>query len=143
MQDNVPMSRTLNTINQREKTMNDLTDLTEFQQRAMTLAVAKMLNGNHFSVCDLREIAKIIGREQALCGRDFSALNTLHCVDWAQMGPDLARLTSEKCLELLDLPAQTIDEVALAIPAEDLAEDLVEKPTRPANRLRLAFWRSA
>jgi hypothetical protein len=82
-------------------------DLTEFQQRAMALAVVKMLKGKHFSVSDMREIAKTIGREQALGGRDFSALSALHCVDWADMGPDLARLTREKCLELLGLPAQT------------------------------------
>lgn len=110
-------------------------DLTEFQQRAMALAVVKMLNGKHFSVSDLREIAKTIGREQALGGRDFAALSALHCVDWADMGPDLARLTREKCLELLGLPAQTIDMVAPEKPAE--------KPSEPAKRLRLAFWRAA
>lgn len=113
-----------------------MNDLSEFQQRAMALAVVKMLNGKHFSVSDLREIAKTMGRERALGGRDFAALSALHCVDWADMGPDLALLTREKCLELLGLPVQTIDLVAPSAGQP-------EKPSEPARRLRLAFWRSA
>lgn len=110
-----------------------MNDLTEFQQRAMSLAVVKMLSGKHFSVTDVREIAKTIGREQALGGRDFSALSALHCVDWADMGPDLARMTKEKALELLGLPPQTLEAVAPEKPAE--------RPSEPAKRLRLAFWK--
>ena len=110
-----------------------MNDLTEFQQRAMALAVVKMLNGKHFSVTDLREIAKTIGREKALGGRDFSALSALHCVDWADIGPDLARLTREKCIELLGLPEMTIEMVAPEKPAE--------KPSEPAKRLRLSWWK--
>jgi len=110
-----------------------MNDLTEFQQRAMALAVVKMLNGKHFSVSDMRDIAKTLGREQVLGGRDFAALNALHCVDWADMGPELARLTREKCLEMLGLPAQTIDMAQTEQPSE--------KPSERAKRLRLAFWR--
>lgn len=104
--------------------------LTEFQQRAAAVAVVKMLSGKHFSVCDLDAIAKTIGREPALAGRDYAALRSLHCVDWADMGAELARLTREKCLELLGLPPQTIEIVQPA-----------EKPHEPAKRLRLAWWK--
>lgn len=110
-----------------------MNDLTEFQQRATSLAVVKMLGGTYFSVSDLRDIAKTIGREHSLGGRDFSALSALHCVEWANMGPDLARLTREKCLELLGLPAEVIDMVHPAAPTE--------RPSEPAKRLRLAFWK--
>lgn len=110
-------------------------DLTEFQQRACAVAVVKMLQGKHFSICDLDALGKAMGREQAMAGRDYAALRGLHCVDWADMGPDLARLTREKCLELLGLPVQTIDMIEPERPAE--------KPTEPAKRLRLAFWRAA
>lgn len=82
--------------------------LSEFQQRACAVAVVKMLQGKHFSICDLDSIAKT-------------------------MGPELARLTREKCLELLGLPPQTIELVQQEHPRE--------KPTEPAKRLRLAFWR--
>jgi len=110
-----------------------MTDLTEFQQRACATALVKMLSAKHFSICDLDAIAKTMGRDSALAGRDYAALRTLHCVDWADMGPDLARLTREKCFELLGLPAQTIDVVQPEAKAE-------AKPER-ARRLRLAFWR--
>ena len=110
-------------------------DLTEFQQRAVVLAVVKMLNGRYFSVSDLRVIAQAIGREQALSGSDFLALRVLHCVDWVEMGPDLARLTRGKCLDLLGLPPQTIDMIAPERPADRTSE--------PAKRMRLAFWRAA
>ena len=63
-------------------------NLTEFQQRACAAGVVKMLSGKHFSICDLDAIAKAIGRESALAGRDYAALRTVHCVDWADMGPD-------------------------------------------------------
>lgn len=108
-------------------------DMTEFQQRAAAAAVMKMLQGKHFSVCDLDAIAKTMGREQSLAGRDYSALRSLHCVDWADMGPELARMTREKCLELLGLPAQTVEMVEPVKHAE--------QPQQQAARLRLAFWR--
>lgn len=109
-----------------------MSDLTEFQQRAAAAAVVKMLSNKHFSICDLDAIAKTLGREGHLAGRDYAALRGVHCMDWADMGPDLARLTREKCLEMLGLPAQTIDMVH---PVRQ------EKAHEPASRLRLAFWK--
>jgi hypothetical protein len=111
-----------------------MNDMTEFQQRAAAMAVVKMLNGKHFSVSDLDAIAKTMGRESAIAGRDYHALRGLHCVDWADMGPELARLTREKCIELLGLPPATVDMVQPAERAEPAEE--------PAKRLRLAFWKS-
>lgn len=112
-----------------------MNDLTEFQERAAAAATVKMLGGKNFSICDLDAIAKTIGRECALAGRDYAALRSVHCMDWADMGPDLARLTREKCLELLGLPPQTIEVLTPVRPEE--------KPAEPAKRLRLAFWRQS
>lgn len=111
-----------------------MTDLTEFQQRAASVAVVKMFGGRHFSVSDLRSIAKTIGREGALSGRDMAALESLHCVDWGDMGPDLSRMVREKCLELLGLPPQVVEAVE--------PERTREPAHEPARRLRLAFWRN-
>lgn len=110
-----------------------MNDLTEFQQRAAALALVKMLNGKHFSVSDLDAVAKTIGREAQMAGKDYAALRGLHCVDWADMGPDLARMTREKCLEMLGLPPQTIEMIRPERAAEPQAE--------PAKRLRLAWWK--
>lgn len=112
-----------------------MSDLTEFQQRAASIAVVKMLGGKHFSICDLDAIAKTIGRESSLSGPDYNALRSIHCVDWGDMGPDLARLTREKCLELLGMPAQVVEMVQPVNKARE------EPPSEPAKRLRLAFWR--
>ena len=118
-----------------------MNDLTEFQQRAVAVAVEKMLTGRHFNICDLREIARTLGRENLLGGRDFSALSALHCVDWADMGPTLTRMTREKCLELLGLPPETIEVLMPERPSAS-ATSAPEKSEEPVRRLRLAFWRA-
>jgi hypothetical protein len=113
-----------------------MNDLTEFQQRAAAVATVKMLSGKGFSICDLDAIAKTVGRESALAGRDYAALRAVHCVDWADMGPDLSRMVREKCLDLLGLPPQTIDIITPEKPQHR------EPAHEPAKRLRLAFWRT-
>lgn len=63
-----------------------MTDMSEFQQRACAVAVAKMFRTKHFNICDLDAIARTMRRETALAGRDYNALQALHCVNWADMG---------------------------------------------------------
>ena len=109
-----------------------MNEMTEFQQRAAAAAVMKMLQGKHFSICDLQAVAKTMGRDQMLAGRDYAALQSLHCIDWADMGPDLARMTREKCLELLGLPAQTVNMAS---------EVRGEPPAENVRRPSLAFWK--
>jgi len=108
--------------------------LTEFQQRACAAGVVKMLSGKHFSICDLDTIAKTMGRESALAGKDYAALKAVHCVDWADMGHELAGMVREKCFELLGLPQAAIDSVCRH-------DAPAEKQHEPAKRLRLAFWK--
>lgn len=109
-------------------------ELTEFQQRACAMGVVKMLNGKNFSICDLDALAKTMGREQMMAGKDYAALRAVHCVDWADMGAELAGMVREKCFELLGLPQAAIDSVCKR-------ETSSEKAHEPAKRLRLAFWR--
>ena len=111
-----------------------MNDMTEFQERAAAVALVKMFQNKNFSICSLDAIAQTMGRTTAMGGKDYAALRTLHCVDWADMGPDLVRMTQEKCLELLGLPAQTIEAVSVR-------ENPSEPAHGPANRLRLAFWK--
>lgn len=120
-------------------TRNNMNDLTEFQQRAAAAAVVKMLGGTSFSICDLDALAETLGRKTYMAGRDYSALRGVHCVAWADMGPDLARMTREKCLELLGLPAQTIE---MLVPADAPTARHAEPPSAPARRLRLAWWKT-
>lgn len=110
-----------------------MNDLTEFQKRACAVAVVKMLNGRHFSVCDLEAIAKTMGRESFMAGRDYQALRAVHCVEWVDMGPELSRMTRDKCLELLGLPPQIVEVFR--------PETRDELPHAPSTRLRLAVWK--
>ncbi len=111
-----------------------MNELTEFQQRACAMGVVKMLNGKNFSICDLDALAKTMGREQMMAGKDYAALRAVHCVDWADMGQELAGMVREKCFELLGLPQAAIDSVCTR-------DTPSEKPHEPAKRLRLAFWK--
>jgi hypothetical protein len=87
--------------------MNDITD---FQAQAATVALVKMFKGSYFSICELDELAKLIG--VTLGGPDYKALSILHCVNWADM-PDPFRIqVRDKCVELLGLPPIIIDSTA-------------------------------
>lgn len=105
--------------------------LTEFQQRAAAAGLHKMLSGDKFYTSTLSQLAELLGRP--LGGSDWKAMQPLHCVSWGDMGPELAQQMKEKCLELLGLPPQVIDAIA--------PERAAEKPSEPAKRLRLAWWR--
>jgi hypothetical protein len=110
---------------------NQMHELTEFQQRAAAMAVVKLLNGETFYTSDVMKLAELLGRH--LGGNDWKAMQPLHCTKWGDMDPDLRRMMREKVLELLGLPPQVIDAVEPQRPAE--------KPSEPAKRLRLAFWK--
>lgn len=107
--------------------------MTEFQQRAAAVALMKLFTNKHFSVSDLRAIAKTLGRDVHLAGRDMAALESLHCVDYADMGPKLVEMVREKCLEMLGIPSDIIDEVKSADPSP-----AQEKRTW-SEKFRLAF----
>ena len=109
-------------------------DLTEFQQRAAAQGVVKLLNGDTFYTSDVRKLAELFGRP--LGGKDWAAMEPLHCVKWGDMDTELRRMLREKVLELLGLPMQTMDMVQPARPD-------AEKSSEPEKRMRIAWWRAA
>lgn len=111
-----------------------MNDLSEFQQRAVAVAVKKMLSGPYFSISDFDTLSRVLGREDTTSGKDYYALRGLHCVSWADMGPDLAKLTRETCLSLLGLTTDTIDM------ADEVVKSAPPAPTDLASKLKLAFW---
>ena len=107
-----------------------MTEITEFQQRSAAVALTKMFRETYFSVSTLDAIAVVLGRKAHCAGPDYEALRALHCVNWADMGPDLTRMAKEACLQVLGLPSSVVDAVA------------TERETpRTSERIRLAFWR--
>lgn len=73
-------------------------EMTEFQIRAVMAGAERMLNGDHFSICDLDNLVKLTG-EGNLSGEDYQALRAVHCVNWGAMGKPLADMVKVKALE--------------------------------------------
>lgn len=115
-----------------------MSDLTEFHKQAATIALIKMLNGKNFSICDLNNIAKTIGREKYCAGRDYDALHSLHCINYADMGHELADQVREKTLEILGLPTESLNAIRKSPSEPDIS--MPQPAGRPAPRLKLAFW---
>jgi len=78
--------------------------ITDFQALAASAGVLRMFREKHFSICTLDAVAAAIGRKEHLAGRDYEALRAVHCMDWADMGPDLARQVREVCCRMLGIP---------------------------------------
>lgn len=108
--------------------MLEAKQLTEFQQRAAAMGLLKMLNGKHFSICDLDNLAASVGKKHKCSGPDYLALRNVHCVDWGDTGPELSRMVKEICFDILEIPMPAIE-------AESNREP------EPVRKLRLAFWR--
>jgi hypothetical protein len=105
-------------------------ELTQFQAQAATVALNKLLYGQHFSICDLDKLGKLLGVE--LGGKDYEAMHGLHCVNWGDMPAQLRTQAREKVVELLGLPP-------LVIEGEKAAPEAAHK--EPERKLRLAFWK--
>ena len=87
------------------------TELTEFQYKATVATLRlKLLQGSYFDICVLDAVAKTLDRTMYLGGADYTALRGLHCVHWADMGPELTHMTRKKVLEMLGMEAELVGE---------------------------------
>jgi hypothetical protein len=110
--------------------------ITDFQAAAASAAVLRMFREKHFSICTLDAVAATVGRKEHLAGRDYEALRAVHCMDWADMGPDLSTQVVAVCCRMLGIPE---DQVAKA------AEPHVPQPEpdkKARSILSLMFSRS-
>ena len=99
-----------------------------------------MFKKRYFDITALDAIAKTIGKEQNLSGQDYAALRSLHCMDWIDMGPELAgqvkkKVTDFLCLTVFPEEVQATKSQVEVLPTKSQVE--VEK-----KHLKLAFWRS-
>lgn len=112
--------------------------LTEFQIQAAVVALRKALYGqNHFSICDVDNLAKLLDRDVG--GKDYQALHAMHCVHWGAMPPGMADIVRRKVVELLGLPDVVLDPV----PAERPQPGEIVFMEPEVKRPRLAFWKRA
>lgn len=59
----------------------------ELQTAAANTALQKMFKGNHFDICTIRKILDITGGQPT--SYDMGVLGLLHCVDYADMLPEV------------------------------------------------------
>lgn len=59
--------------------------MSDFQAEACRLALKKMMDGGHFSICTLDEVLKVTGGVPN--SDDYRALRLLHCVDFKDFSP--------------------------------------------------------
>lgn len=70
-------------------------------------ALKTMFDSGHFNICVVRNVLDLAGVHAG--GPDWKALEALHCVDWGDMGPELAAEVKLKTLQLFEAQPDQID----------------------------------
>jgi hypothetical protein len=73
--------------------------LDAFHQQAAAVALKNMFVGDHFNICDLDNLIKLLG-----CipnKKDYEALRCLHCVHWCDMSPELRGEVLKRTIRIL------------------------------------------
>ncbi len=83
----------------------------EFEQQAVMLALKKMFEGSHFSICTVDDCLKITGAIPPR--KEYNALRALHCVDWADMAPDFRAAVFAKTLALFQHDGFPLEQLML------------------------------
>lgn len=74
--------------------------LNEFHLATIKHAANHMLyECRHFNICDFDKIAKMLGSDVG--GNDYRALSLMHCIDWADMAPELREQVRNTVIRLL------------------------------------------
>lgn len=70
---------------------------------AVLTSLNKMMRGGHFSICTVDAAIKAVGSVPD--SRAYGILRTLHCVDWADMEPELRNAVPQLIERCLNVPA--------------------------------------
>jgi hypothetical protein len=73
--------------------------LNQFQQLAATVALKKLFEGKHFSICDPNSLMELTGAVAP--PKDYQALQCLHCVQWGDMSPELRNMVMQKVVDIV------------------------------------------
>jgi hypothetical protein len=66
------------------------------QLTALKLALKKMFQGNHFSICTIDSCLKLTG---AIPNKEvYKIMSTIHCVDFKEMEPDFRQWIFEQSI---------------------------------------------
>ena len=78
-----------------------------------TTAVANCFKKNHFSICDVDNICKVIGATPG--GKAYDMLRALHCMYYADMPDSVRREIPNLMREVFGKPALGIEDVVVAL----------------------------
>jgi hypothetical protein len=73
---------------------------TSFEAKALELAINKLFQEKHFSICQLDTIAELMG-VNAQAHPNYKVLRALHCVDYSKMDSETREQLQHKVIECL------------------------------------------
>ena len=76
-----------------------MSEESEFQQLSAQRLVGKIFGGKHFSICDVDDLAKLLGL--SINGKVYRQMKAYHCVDFADMSDREKELLQDKVVEAL------------------------------------------
>jgi hypothetical protein len=76
--------------------------LDPFHLQAAEIALKDMFDKDHFSICDLDPIIKMLGVIPNK--KDYQALRCIHCVKYSKMSPEFRNQVMEKVLAIVQSP---------------------------------------
>ena len=71
----------------------------EFHSLAIQRQVKNLFGGRHFSICDVDDLAKLLGL--SINGKVYRQMKAYHCVDFADMSDREKELLQDKVVEAL------------------------------------------
>ena len=111
-----------------------------FEKDVVTIALRELFNGSSFSICDVRDIGKMIGSNPRK-HPGYKFLNALHCVNYSDMTDDVRNALPQKVMECLRPDSLNFEAMSHALTAEGsnavpIEDSYIDMP----NVARLA-WR--
>lgn len=79
----------------------------EFEQNIICIALKKLVTNSHYSICDLDKLIKIF--EVQKVDSLYAYFSLMHCVDYKDMGEDVAEELIDKTLAYLGIDVNVID----------------------------------
>ncbi len=74
-------------IHIKKTSVSNISEIPELKQMVVLTAMERLFDEKHFSICAVRNIAKVIGAPA--CGPAWDMLEALHCIQYATMPAEL------------------------------------------------------
>lgn len=79
-------------------------DLNDLRKLAAMTSLNKLMKQRHFDICTIRDVGDLLGIPVRNT-EEYKILETLHCVDYSEMPPQLRDAIPRMVKKILDLPA--------------------------------------